>query len=315
MMKKESKIFIVGHGDIIEQSLLKTLRAKGFLKVISSSEIALDTTIQSGVYQFFSQERPEYVFLTSVRSGGIDVNQKNPAEFFYANSESQNNVVYAAQKFGVKKLMYVASSCVYPKEAPQPMSPESLMTGPLEKTSASYAMAKLAGIELCQAFRKQYNFNAVIVIPATVYGPQADVCLETAHVMGALIEKFFKAKITHQSQVVVWGTGQPKREFLFSEDFADACLFLMEREQGQEIMNIGSGEDISIEGLACAIKDVSGFSGNIVFDKTKPDGAMRKLLDSHGILKLGWSPKVSMKEGVQRTWDWYAQEQRKEKET
>jgi len=214
-MNKQSKILIVGHDDVIERSLKSALCVKGFAKVTCSSKIALDTTIQSAVYQFFSKERPEYVFLASVRSGGIEANQKYPAEFFYANSESQNNIIYASQKFGVKKLMYFASSCIYPREAPQPMSPDRLMTGKIERTSEAYAMAKLAGIALCQAFRKQYNFNAIVVIPATVYGPQADVHVETAHVMGALIQKFFEAKTKGQDSVTVWGTGMPRREFIF----------------------------------------------------------------------------------------------------
>jgi GDP-L-fucose synthase len=312
-MNKESKIFIVGHNDIIEQSLVDALRVKGFSKVISSFGIALDTTIQSSVYQFFSEEKPEYVFLTSIRSGGIEANQKYSAEFFYANSESQNNIVYAAHKFGVKKFMYFASSCVYPKEAPQSMGPETLMTGALEKTSESYAMAKLAGIKLCQAFYQQYGFRAVTVIPATVYGPGADVHFETSHVLGALIQKFYEAKSKHQDKVVVWGTGKPRREFLFSEDFADACLFLMDRYEGSDIINVGCGKDVSIEELAQVIKEVSQFSGKIVFDQAKPDGAMRKLLNSEGIVKLGWSPKVSLKEGIRKTWDDYVQNQGKEK--
>jgi GDP-L-fucose synthase len=313
-MNKESKVFIVGHDDIIEKSLVKALKTKGFSKIFSSSALALDTTIQSSVYQFFSKERPDYVFLTSVRSGGIEANQRNPAEFFYANSESQNNVVYAAHKFGVKKLMYFASSCAYPKDALQPMSPDCLMTGTVEKTSEAYAMAKLAGIGLCQAFRKQYNFNAIIVIPATVYGPEADVYLETAHVMGALIQKFCEAKRNGQSNVTVWGTGTPRREFIFSEDLASACLFLMDSYDGADILNIGCTEDITIKDLAQMIKKVSGFAGEIIFDKTKPDGAMQKLLDSKKMMQLGWRPKVSIEEGVRVTWDWYIQEQRKEKE-
>ena len=281
-MNKESKILIVGHGDIMEQSLVKALRAKGFLKVVSSSDIALDTTIQSSVYEFFSEERPEYVFLTSIKSGGIEANEKNPAAFFYANSESQNNIVYAAYKFGVKKLMYVASSCVYPKDAAQPMVPECLMMGAMEKTSEAYAMAKLAGITLCQAFRKQYGFHAIIVIPATVYGPQKKADLATSHVVGALIQKFYQAKAASRGEVIVWGTGKPRREFLFSDDFAQACLFLMDHYEGSDVINIGTGEDVAIQDLAQMIKDIAQFPGKIVFDPARPDGAMRKLLNKIG---------------------------------
>lgn len=304
-MNKEAKILIVGHDDVIEKSLLRTLRAKGFLNVVSASEIALDTTIQSPLYEFFSQERPEYVFLGSVRSGGIEANQKNPADFFYANSESQNNIVYAANKFGVKKLMYFASSCVYPKDALQPMKPEYLMTGPIEPTSAAYATAKLAGIALCQAYRKQYHLNAIVTVLATVYGPDSDVDLSTAHVLGALIHKFHQAKINGQKNVTIWGSGEAKREFIFADDFADACLFLMDHYNGEEVINIGCGEDVAIKDLAQMIKEISGFQGEIAFDKTKPDGAMRKLLDNEKLVKLGWKPKVSIREGILRTYDWY----------
>lgn len=312
MMSKSSKILVVGHEGVITQSLTQALKARGFSQVVSSAEIALDTTVQNAVYRYFSQERPAYVFLTSVRSGGIEANQKCPAEFFYANSESQNNVVYAAHKFGVNKLMYVASSCVYPKESPQPLSPGSLMTAALEETSASYAMAKLSGIELCRAFKKQYRLDTVAVVPATVYGPAAHAHPEQAHVLDGLIEKFYSAKANNQGQVTVWGSGRPKREFIFSEDFADACLFLMDREGLASVVNIGCAPDVTIEELARAIKAVSGFSGEIVFDAAKPDGVLRKLLDSAEITKLGWKPKVSLREGLRRTWEHYEQEQRKD---
>jgi GDP-L-fucose synthase len=312
-MKKESTILVVGHDDIIDRSLVSTLRSRGFLNVIASAEIALDTTIQTMVYRFFARHKPEYVFLGSVRSGGIEANQKYPAEFFYANSESQNNVVYAAHKFGTRKLMYLASSCVYPKEAAQPMNVESLMTGPVEKTSQSYAMAKLAGINLCQAFHQQYGLNVVVVIPATVYGPQADMQLETAHVISALIKKFYDAKKQGLPSVTIWGTGKARREFIFADDFADGCLSLMEHDQRQAVLNLGCGEDIAIDDLAELVKDISGFSGKIVFDATKPDGAMRKLLNSAQIRRAGWSPRVSIREGLEKTWAWYAQEQGKEK--
>lgn len=304
-MNKDAKILIVGHDDVIEKSLLRILRAKGFLNVASASEIALDTTIQSPVYEFFSQERPEYIFLGSIRSGGIEANQKNPAEFFYANSESQNNIVYAANKFGVKKLMYFASSCVYPKDALQPMKPEYLMTGPIEPTSAAYATAKLAGIALCQAYRKQYHLNAIVTVLATVYGPDSDVDLSTAHVLGALIHKFNQAKVRGQKNVTIWGSGEAKREFIFADDFVEACLFLMDRYNSEELINIGCGEDVAIKDLAVMIKEISGFQGEIVFDKTKPDGALRKLLDNEKIIKLGWKSKVSIREGILRTYDWY----------
>ncbi len=304
-MNKEAKILIVGHEDVIERSLAGHLAAEGFANVAVASELALDTTIQSSVYEFFSTEKPEYVFLGSIRSGGIEANQKNPAEFFYANSESQNNIVYAAWKFGVKKLMYFASSCVYPKDAAQPMKPEYLMTGPIEPTSAAYATAKLGGIALCQGYRKQHNFNAVVAVPATVYGPDSDTDLSTAHVLGALVYRFHQAKTSGDKTVTIWGSGEAKREFIFAEDFARACVFLMDRYNEAEVINIGCGEDIAIKDLAKMIAQICGFSGEIIFDRTKPDGAMRKLLDNEKIVNLGWKPIVSLKDGIQHTYDGY----------
>jgi len=304
-MKNDEKIFIVGHDDVIEKSLTQGLKERGFSHVFSSSAMALNTTIQSAVYQFFAEEKPEYVFLASVRSGGIAANQQNPGEFFYANSESQNNVVYAAQKFGVKKLLYFASSCVYPKEAEQPLAPESLMTGALEPTSKAYSTAKLAGIVLCQGYRQQYGLNAVVTIPATIYGPDSDTDLATAHVLGALVHKFHEAKIAHSKNVTVWGSGNARREFLFSEDFVEGCLFLMAQEGISDIVNMGCGEDVAIKDLAFMIKEIVGFPGEIIFDKTKSEGAMRKLLDSSRLMQLGWRPKTHLRAGIQKMYQAY----------
>ncbi len=313
-MKNDSKILIVGHDDVIERSLVRGFRARGFSKVFSSSAIALDTTIQSSTYQFFAQERPEYIFLASVRSGGIDANQKSPADFFYANSESQNNVVYAARKFGVKKLLYFASSCVYPREAEQPLKPESLMMGEMEPTSKAYSTAKLAGIVLCQSYRKQYGLDATVVIPATIYGPDSDMDLATAHVLGALVQKFHQAKVGGERAVSVWGTGHARREFLFSEDFVEGCLFVVDQHQKFDIVNLGCGEDIAIKDLAFTIKEIVGFAGDIVFDKTKPEGAKRKLLDSAQILRSGWKPKVSLRAGIQQAYQAYLEKIKERKE-
>ncbi len=305
-MDKSSRILIVGHNDVIEKSLLEYFSNNGFLNVFSSSQMALDTTIQDSVYRFFSDNKPEYVFLGSVQSGGIEANQKSPAEFFYKNSESQNNVVYAAHKFGAKKLMYFASSCVYPKECQQPMREEYLETGPMEPTSQAYSSAKLAGIRLCKSYRKQYGFNAIVGIPATVYGPGADTDLSTSHVLGALIHKFYEAKIKNQNNVIIWGSGSPRREFIFADDFVEACLFLMEKYQEASVVHIGLGQDISIKELAETIKEISGFKGEIIFDSAKPNGALQKLLDNYKITNLGWKPRIGIKEGIQKTYDWYA---------
>lgn len=304
-MDKNSKILIVGHDDVIEKSLVSYFRANGFANVVSSSAVALDTAIQPSVHAFFQKHRPEYVFLGSTRSGGIEANQKNGGEFLYHNSESQNNVIHAAYKFGVKKLLYCAASCVYPKDVAQPIKEEYLLTGKLEPTSQPYSIAKISGIQLCQAYRQQYGLNAVAVVPATVYGPGSDTNLEKAHVMGALIAKFQKAVAAGEREVTVWGSGKPRREFLFAEDFAEACLFLMDQYNDLRLLNVGCGTDVSIAELAEIIKKVSGYSGKIVFDATKPDGAMAKLLDNSRIRQLGWKPKVKLEEGIRRTYEWY----------
>ncbi len=313
MMKKFVKILIVGHDDVIEKSLCAFFQDQGFANVVSSSAIALDTAIQPSVHAFFQKHRPEYVFLGSTRSGGIEANQKNGGEFFYHNSESQNNVIHAAYKFGVKKLMYFAASCVYPKDAAQPIREEYLLTGKLEPTSQPYSIAKIAGIQLCQSYRQQYGLNAVSVVPATVYGPGSDTNLEKAHVMGALIAKFHKAVVNSEREVTVWGSGKPRREFLFADDFAEACLFLMDQYNDLRLLNVGCGADVSIAELAEIIRKVSGYTGKIVFDTTKPDGAMAKLLDNSRIKQLGWKPKVGLEEGIQKTYEWFSRLSKEQK--
>jgi len=304
-MNKDSKILVVGHNDVTEKSLTDHFAANHFTRVFSSSAIALNTAIQPAVYDFFAEHKPEYVFLASTRSGGIEANQRQAAEFIYHNLESQNNIVYAAWKFGVKKLLYFASSCVYPKECSQPIKPEYLLTGELEQTSEPYAVAKIAGIKLCQAYRRQYGLNAIVAIPATIYGPGGDTNPATAHVLGALLGKFIDAVKNNRPEVVLWGTGAPRREFLHADDFVAACFFLMERYQGEEIMHIGSGTDVTIKELAETIQRVCGYKGRIVFDASKPDGALRKLLDSSRLTQLGWRPKVSLEEGIKRTYERY----------
>ncbi len=307
-MKKDSQILIVGHNDIIEKSLYNYFKSQGYSQVFSSSAIALNTIIQNSVYHFFSQHKPEYVFLASTRSGGIGANQEFPAEFIYHNLESQNNVIHSAWKFGTRKLLFFSSSCVYPKECPQPMKEEYLLTGPLEPTSEPYAVAKIIGIKLCQSYRRQYGLNAIVMIPATIYGPGSDVDLQTAHVIGAIIGKFHEAVSSGKKEVVVWGTGKPRREFLYVDDFVEAALFLMDRYEGNEMLNVGCGYDVSIEELAQILKEVSGFSGKIIYDTSKPDGVMRKLLESSRIHKLGWRAKVDLKEGIRRTYEWYGKQ-------
>ena len=305
-MNKDSKILIVGHHDIIENSLKNYFVSGGYKDIFSSSAIGLDPTIQPSVYDFFQNKRPEYVFLGSTRSGGIEANQKRPAEFIYHNCESQNNILYAAHKFGVKKLLFFAGSCVYPKECSQPMKEDDLLTGPLEKTSEAYSLAKIAGIKLCQSFREQYGFQAIVAIPATIYGPGCDMNLQTAHVIGALIGKFARAVKNEEREVIVWGTGNPCREFLYMDDFNNACLFLMDHYDNAQMINLGCGYDISIKQLAELIAQIAGFKGRIAYDHSKPDGTPRKLLDHSRITQLGWQAKVSLQQGIQRTYQWYA---------
>jgi len=300
-MNKNSKILIVGHNDIIEFSLMSFFSKNDYRNVSSSSNIGLNPTIQASVYEFFQKHRPEYVFLASTRSGGIEANRNNPAEFIYHNLESQNNILYSSWKFGVKKLLYFAGSCVYPKESSQPIKEDSLLSGHLEETSEAYSIAKIAGIKSCQAFKQQYGLNTIVMVPATVYGIGSDINIDTAHVLGALIGKFADAVRNNQKEVIVWGTGQPRREFLYADDCVEACLFLMENYDGDEIINVGCGCDVSIKELAEIISELTGFKGNVVFDKTKPNGTMQKLLDNNRMTNLGWKSRISLKEGIAKT--------------
>lgn len=304
-MNPKSSILIVGHDDIFENSLYEYFQNHGHTNVFSSSRIGLNTTIQPSVYEFFQNHRPEYVFLGSTRAGGIGVNQAHGAEFIYHNMESQNNVVYSAHKFGVKKLVYFAASCVYPVQAPQPVKEEALLTGEVEKTSEPYAIAKIAGIKLCQSYKKQYGLDTLVIVPATVYGPGMNTNPESAHVLGALIEKFAEAKKDQRAEVQLWGTGKASREFIYVDDFIDSVFFLMDKYKGERMINVGSGDEITIKDLAWMICEIIGYEGKISFDDSKPDGAMRKCLDNTILTKLDWKTEVSLKEGIQKTYEWY----------
>jgi GDP-L-fucose synthase len=305
MIRRDSKIFIIGHNDSIENSLRGYFQAQGFPHVVSNTREGINVLEQSKVRDFFKKFKPEYVFLGSLRSGGIAANQKFPAEFIYENIQSQSLVIEAARLGRVKKLLYFSSSCVYPKEAKQPIKEASLLTGPIEPTSEPYAVAKIAGTKMCQAYKAQYGFNAIVAVPATLYGPGSDTEGQNAHVLGALIAKFHKAKCEESREVIVWGSGRPRREFLYADDFVSACLFLMEHYDGPDAINVGSGVDVTIRQLAGMIKKASGYKGKIVFDTSKPDGAMRKLMDNTRMRKLGWKPKVSLEEGIEKAYQWY----------
>ena len=286
---------------MVGSAICRKLAGEGFQNLITRPHSQLDLTRQAETEAFFKETKPEYVFLGSMRSGGIAANQKYPGEFIYENCRAQDNVIHAAYLNGARKLLYFASSCVYPKEVKQPIREDALLTGPLEATSEAYAVAKIAGIKMCQAYRAQYGFNAIAAAPATLYGPGSDDDLENAHVMGALIARFCKATAVGGMRVVVWGTGKPRREFLYVNDFTAACVFLMDTYDGQELINIGCGHDVRIKALAGMIAGACGFKGKIVFDASRPDGAMRKLLDNRRIIQLGWKAKVGLEEGIRKT--------------
>jgi GDP-L-fucose synthase len=302
-MEKDEKIFIAGHGGMIGSALLRRLIKDGFKNVVISYE--MDLTDQKSVFDFFMKEEPCYVFLGSAKIGGIQANSRYPAEFIYSNLQTQANVIHSAWKSGVNKLLFLGSSCIYPKDCLQPMKEEYLMSGKLEPTSEPYAIAKIAGIRMCQSYNRQYGTDYISAIPADIYGPDDDFNPETGHVLPALISKMYEAKSKNKDEVVVWGSGSPRRECLHVDDLADACLFLMENYKESEMINIGSGEDLSIKEMAQLIKDVSGYPGEIVFDTSKPDGAPRKLLDVSKIKKLGWSRRIAPDEGIRQTYQWY----------
>lgn len=304
-MEKEARIYVAGHMGMVGSALVRNLQAKGYTNLLLRSIDELDLTRQSDVERFFETERPEYVFLAAAKVGGIVANNSFPAEFIYINLQIQNNVIHSSYKFGVKKLCFLGSSCIYPKFAPQPIKEEYLLDGKLEPTNEPYAIAKIAGIKMCQAYNRQYGTNYISVMPTNLYGYNDNFDLTTSHVVPALIRKFVEAKKTHSQTVTIWGTGTPRREFLFVDDMADACVFLMEHYNDSEIINIGVGEDVTIAGLATIIKEEVGFEGEIVYDTSKPDGTPRKLLDVSRLHSLGWRAKTSLREGIRKTVEWY----------
>ena len=304
-MEKDEKIFVAGHEGMIGSAILRCLREDGFTNLVIRTASELDLTNQKMVFDFFMDEKPDYVFLAAAKMGGILANSRYPAKFIYNNIQSQTNVIHSAWKSGVKKLLFLGSSCVYPKGCPQPMKEEYLMSGKLEPTSEPYAIAKITGIKMCQSYNSEYGTDYISVVPADLYGPNDDFDPETSHVLPALIRKMHQAKIGNKHEVVVWGTGSPRREYLYVDELADACVFLMNNFDEPEMINVGSGEDLSIKELALLIKDVVGFDGAIIFDESKPDGAPRKLLDSSKIRKMGWVRKTNLEKGIRQTYQWY----------
>ena len=304
-MNKTSRIFIAGHNGMVGSAILRILKRKGFENLIYLSSKDLDLRNQTAVQDFFSKEQPEYVFLAAAKVGGIHANNTYKADFIYDNLAIELNVIHSAWKSNVKKLLFLGSSCIYPKMAPQPIKEEYILSGYLEETNESYAIAKIAGIKLCEAFRFQYGCNFISAMPTNLYGPNDNYDLENSHVLPALIRKFHEAALRNENSVTVWGSGNPKREFLHVDDLAEACLMMMETYDGKDFLNIGYGDDISISDLASLIKEITGFKGSIVFDISKPDGTVRKLMDSSKIRQVGWKPKIDLKDGITETYQQY----------
>lgn len=298
---------MAGHRGLVGSALLRRLRQAGFVNLIVRTRGELDLTEQAAVERFFEKERPEYVFLAAARVGGIQANRTRPAEFIYENLAIQTNVIHAAWRHGVRKLLFLGSSCIYPKHAPQPIREEYLLTGPLEPTNQAYAVAKIAGLEMCRAYRRQYGFNAISLMPTNLYGPGDKFDLESSHVLPAMIRKFHEAKVSGSARVVLWGTGTPRRELLHVDDLADAALFLMERYEGEDPINVGTGEDLSIRELAELVRTVVGYEGEIVFDASMPDGTPRKLLDVSRLHALGWRHRIGLREGIEQTYRWFTE--------
>ncbi len=304
-MDQSSRVFVAGHRGLVGSAICRRLRQDGYQNLILRTRAQLDLRDAAAVRDFFTAERPEYVFLAAAKVGGIAANSSQPAEFIHDNLAIQINVIDAACKSGVVKLQFLGSSCIYPKLAPQPMKEEYLLTGPLEPTNEWYAVAKIAGIKMAQAYRKQYGFRAISLMPTNLYGPEDNFDLTSSHVLPALIRKFHEAKAHGAPEVEIWGTGSPRREFLHVDDLADAALFLMLHYDQEPFLNVGTGEDLTIRELAEMVGESVGYRGMLVFDATKPDGPPRKLLDVSRLKGLGWAPRISLREGIKATYQWY----------
>ena len=304
-LNSQSSIYIAGHRGLVGAAILRKLAAAGYGNLLCRTHAELDLTDQQAVRAFFAKERPEYVFLAAARVGGIQANNLYPADFIRDNLAIELNVIDAAYRHGVKKLLFLGSSCIYPKFAAQPMQEDCLLTGPLEPTNEWYAVAKIAGIKLCQAYRRQYGFNAISLMPTNLYGPEDNFNLANSHVLPALIRKFHEAREQGAPQVTVWGTGTPRREFLHVDDLADASLFLMDHYDEEGIVNIGVGEDCTIGELAELVRQAVGFAGQIVYDASKPDGTPRKLLDVSRLHALGWQARIPLRDGIAATYQWF----------
>ncbi len=308
-MDKTEKIFIAGHRGLVGSAIVRRLESDGFANLVKRDRAALDLADEAAVYSFFADERPDVVVFAAAKVGGIKANNDFPVEFLLDNLRLQNNIISAAHSIGVRKLLFLGSSCIYPKHAPQPIPESALLTGPLEPTNDAYAIAKIAGIKLCQSYARQYRKNFICAMPTNLYGPGDNFDLESSHVLAALIRKAHDAKESGARELVVWGTGRPRREFLHVDDMAAACVFLLRHYDSPEIVNVGSGEDLTIRALAELICDVVGFKGELTFDESKPDGTPRKLLDISKLRALGWAPTIPLREGIAHTYHWFLERQ------
>ena len=314
-MNPTSAIFVAGERGLAGSAIVRALRARGFTNVVSAPRAVLDLREQTAVERFFADRRPEYVFMAAAKVGGILANDTRPADFIRDNLLIQNNVIDAAHRHGVRKFCFLGSSCIYPRLAPQPLREDALLTGPLEPTNQWYAIAKIAGIKMCQAYARQYGFNAISAMPTNLYGPGDNFDLASSHVLPALIRKFHEAKLRGDPTVTIWGSGTPRREFLHVDDLADAVCFLMEQYDSPEIINIGCGEDLTISELANLVREIVGFDGEIVHDRSKPDGTPRKLLDVTKLTELGWRPRIALRDGIRSTYRWFLEHTRDRSES
>jgi GDP-L-fucose synthase len=301
----DSKIYVAGHLGLVGSAVVRALRARGYKNLLIVARRELDLTDQRSVSEFFQRERPHAVIMAAARVGGINANNTRPAEFIRDNLVIQDNVIDSAYRAGTEKFVFLGSSCIYPKLAPQPIKEEYLLTGALEPTNEWYAIAKIAGLKMCQAYRRQYGFNAISVMPTNLYGPGDNFDLQNSHVLPALIRRFHEARLRGDPTISIWGTGTPRREFLHVDDLADAVIYLMTTYDNEEVINVGWGEDVTIRELAEMIAKTSGFQGRLVFDSTKPDGTPQKLLDTSRLHALGWQPKITLQAGIEQTYEWF----------
>lgn len=304
-LNKDAKIYVAGHAGLVGSAIVRRLKQLGYHNIITRSRSELDLVNQAAVHAFMREIKPGYIFLAAAKVGGIVANNTYPADFIYQNLLIESNLIHAAYESGVKRMLFLGSSCIYPKECPQPMREDYLLTGPLEATNEPYALAKIAGIKLCEAYNRQYGTEYVAAMPTNLYGENDNFDLQNSHVLPALLRKMHEAKERGEDRVVVWGTGTPRREFLHVDDLADACCFLMSHPENDGVFNVGSGQEVTIRQLAELIRDVVGYTGDVHFDIHKPDGTLRKLLDVTRLTNLGWRAQIHLRDGIARTYEWY----------